>query len=149
MYKHILIPTDGSERSEKAVAHGAALAAALKAKVTVLTVTAPLHSIISDPTPVAEIPGADTFVREYLHGKANDYLAAADNIATAQGIVCDTVSIEHEHPYAAIIDTAQARNCDLIVMASHGRRGITALVLGSETMKVLTHGKTPVLVHRS
>jgi nucleotide-binding universal stress UspA family protein len=149
MYKHILIPTDGSERSEKAIADGAALAAALEARVTVLTVTTPLHSIMSDPTPVADIPGADAFVRDYLHGKAADCLAAAENIAATQGIACDTVSVEHEHPYAAIIETALARGCDLIVMASHGRRGISALVLGSETVKVLTHGKTPVLVHRS
>lgn len=148
MYKHILIPTDGSERSERAIAHGSALAAALQAKVTILTVTAPLYSMASDPTPVASIPGSDAFVREYLHGRANDFLAAAENIAAEQGIVCDTLGVEHEHPYAAIIETARARGCDLIVMASHGRSGISALILGSETVKVLTHGTIPVLVHR-
>ena len=149
MYKHILISTDGSERSEKAVAHGAALAAALEATVTILTVTSPLHSLASDPTPVASIPGADEFVREYLHGRTNDLLAAAQNIAAEEGVACNTLSVEHEHPYAAIIETAKAAGCDLIVMASHGRHGISALVLGSETMKVLTHGTIPVLVHRS
>jgi nucleotide-binding universal stress UspA family protein len=149
MYKHILISTDGSELSEKAVAHGAALAAAVRAKLTILTVTSPLHSLASDPTPVASIPGAAKFVREYLHGRTNDILAAAENIAAEQGVSCYTLGVENEHPYAAIIATAQAEGCDLIVMASHGRRGISALILGSETTKVLTHATIPVLVHRS
>jgi nucleotide-binding universal stress UspA family protein len=149
MYRHILIATDGSERSQKAVAHGAALAAALNAKVTVLTVSAPLHSMETDPTPVTHIPGSESFVREYLHGQANDFLAAAENIAAEQGVACDVLQVEHEHPYHAILETAQLNHCDLIVMASHGRRGISALILGSETMKVLTHGTIPVLVHRS
>ena len=64
------------------------------------------------------------------------------------GVACEMVQVEHEHPYQAIIDTAESKGCDLIVMASHGRRGISALVLGSETVKVLTHCKIPVLVHR-
>jgi nucleotide-binding universal stress UspA family protein len=63
-------------------------------------------------------------------------------------VACDTVQMEHEHPYQAIIDTARSKGCDLIMMASHGRRGIAAVVLGSETVKVLTHSKIPVLVHR-
>ncbi len=68
--------------------------------------------------------------------------------AQAAGIACETVQVEHEHPYRAIIDTADSKGCDLIVMASHGRHGISAIVLGSETVKVLTHCKIPVLVHR-
>ncbi len=149
MYRHILIATDGSERSEKAIAHGTALAAVVLAKVTVLTVATPLHSMQSDPTPVTDIPGSDAFVRQYLHGQADDFLAAADNIAATRGIVCNLLRVEHEQPHAAILETAQAIGCDLIVMASHGRRGISAILLGSETMKVLTHGTIPVLVHRS
>jgi nucleotide-binding universal stress UspA family protein len=149
MYKHILIPTDGSERSEKAIAHGAALAATLNAKLTILTVTAPFHSIGEGPKPVVDIPGSDAFVQKYLYGEADGFLAVGENIAAEQGVTCDTIHLEHEHPYAAIIETVQTRECDLIVMASHGRRGIAALILGSETMKVLTHGSTPVLVHRS
>jgi nucleotide-binding universal stress UspA family protein len=149
MYKHILIPTDGSERSAKAIAHGAALAAVVKAKVTVLTVTVPLHSIASDPTPVTDIPGSEEFVREYLHGQADDFLGVAESIVAARGVVCDTLQVTHEHPYTAILEMAEANRCDLIVMASHGRRGISAIILGSETMKVLTHGTIPVLVHRS
>ena len=149
MYKHILIPTDGSERSEKAIAHGSALAAVLHAKLTILTVTAPLRSIDNGPKPVVDIPGSESFVREYLYGEANDFLADAENIVAEQGVACDTIRLEHEHPYVAIIETAQANACDLIVMASHGRRGVAALILGSETLKVLTHCSTPVLVHRS
>jgi hypothetical protein len=71
------------------------------------------------------------------------------SVATqAAGVECETIQVEHEHPYQAIIDTADAKGCDLIVMASHGRHGISAIVLGSETVKVLTHCKIPVLVHR-
>ena len=68
--------------------------------------------------------------------------------AKAVGVKCNVLSVEHEHPYQGIIDTAQARGCDLIVMASHGRSGMPALVLGSQTVKVLTHSKLPVLVYR-
>jgi nucleotide-binding universal stress UspA family protein len=68
--------------------------------------------------------------------------------AAKAGVKCETIHVEHEHPYQAIIDAAKARSCDLIVMASHGRRGIAAIVLGSETVKVLTHSTIPVLVYR-
>jgi len=149
VYKHILIPTDGSELSQKAIEHGMALAAALSANVTVLTVAIPFHSMESDPTPVVDIPGAADFVHEFLHGHSKRYLEAAGGVARAKGVVCETVQIEHQHPYAAIIEAAEGRGCDLIVMASHGRRGISAIVLGSETVKVLTHSNIPVLVHRS
>jgi nucleotide-binding universal stress UspA family protein len=75
-------------------------------------------------------------------------LRAVADAASAAGVACDTVNVEHEHPYRAIIDTANSKRCDLIVMASHGRHGIGAIVLGSETVKVLTHAKIPVLVCR-
>jgi nucleotide-binding universal stress UspA family protein len=149
MYKHILISTDGSELSQKAIEHGMALAAALGANVTALTVTVPFHAMDSDPKPVVEIPGAADFVHEILHGHSKRYLEAAEGVARGKGVVCETVQIEHQHPYAAIIETAEGRGCDLIVMASHGRRGISAIVLGSETVKVLTHSSIPVLVHRA
>jgi nucleotide-binding universal stress UspA family protein len=128
MYKNILIATDGSELSEKAVNHGIALAKRIGAKVTVLTVVQPLH----------------TFTAEY----AEKTLGAAARLAQAAGVECEGVHVEHDFPYQAIIDTAASKGCDLIVMASHGRHGISALVLGSETVKVLTHSKIPVLVHR-
>ena len=76
------------------------------------------------------------------------YLNVAKDAATKAGVPCDVVHVEHEHPYVAIIDTARARGCDAIVMASHGRRGVSAIVLGSETVKVLTHSTTPVVVVR-
>ena len=84
------------------------------------------------------------YAEEYAE-KVLDTVAAA---AKSAGIDCETLHIEHEHVYQAIIDAAAARKCDLIVMASHGRRGVSAVVLGSETVKVLTHSKIPVLVYR-
>ena len=75
-------------------------------------------------------------------------LAKVKEAANTAGVGCEVVHVEHEHPYRAIIDVANTRACDLIVMASHGRRGISAIVLGSETLKVLTHSAIPVLVYR-
>ena len=83
-----------------------------------------------------------------MQQRAEKILGAVAHLAQAAGVACETVHVEHEHPYQAIIDTAGSRDCDLIVMASHGRRGISAIVLGSETVKVLTHSKIPILVHR-
>jgi len=77
------------------------------------------------------------------------YLKAAKDAATAAGVACEVVQVEHEHPYETIIDTARKRGCDAIVMASHGRRGVSAVVLGSETVKVLTHSNIPVVVVRA
>ena len=79
---------------------------------------------------------------------AEETLSAVADAAQAAGVACEMIHVEHEHPYQAIIDTAESKGCDLIVMASHGRHGISAIVLGSETVKVLTHSKIPVLVHR-
>ena len=75
-------------------------------------------------------------------------LGVVSDAAKSAGVVCDILQVEHELIYQAIIDAAEARKCDLIVMASHGRRGVSAVVLGSETVKVLTHSKIPVLVYR-
>ena len=80
---------------------------------------------------------------------AGKYLKAAKDAATAASVACDVVQVEHEHPYETIIDTARKRGCDAIVMASHGRRGVSAIVLGSETVKVLTHSNIPVVVVRA
>lgn len=77
------------------------------------------------------------------------YFSVAKESAAAAGVVCETLHVEHDHPYQAIIDTAKRRSCDLIVMASHGRRGVSAVVLGSETVKVLTQSTIPVLVFRA
>jgi len=77
------------------------------------------------------------------------YLNVAKETALAAGVSCDTMHVEHDHPYLAIIETAARKSCDLIVMASHGRRGISAIMLGSEAVKVLTHSTIPVLVFRA
>jgi nucleotide-binding universal stress UspA family protein len=145
MYANILIPTDGSELAGKAVRHGIALAQRVGAKVTALTVSPPFHTFTTDTQMIEDTP-AQYKVRMRQH--AEKTLGTVANAAQAAEIACEIVHVEHEHPYQAIIDTADAKACDLIVMASHGRRGIAAVVLGSETLKVLTHCKIPVLVHR-
>jgi nucleotide-binding universal stress UspA family protein len=145
MYENILIPTDGSELAGKAVQCGITFAKEIGAKITVLTVTAPFHVFTFDPQVVEDTP--DQY-KKHIEEHAAKILAAAVNAAKAAGVACEAVQVEHEHPYQAIIDTASLEDCDLIVMASHGRRGISAIVLGSETVKVLTHSKIPVLVHR-
>ena len=145
MYRHILIPTDGSELSKLALEEGIALAKALNARVTVITVTTPFHVITSDPIMLADMPER---YKEHMAAVAGQYLDEGKKIAAAAGVECDLVRVEHEHPYKAIIDTAQTRGCDAILMASHGRRGISAVLLGSETLKVLTHSTIPVIVCR-
>jgi nucleotide-binding universal stress UspA family protein len=145
MYTNILIPTDGSELAGKAVQDGIALAKRIGAKVTVLTVLPPFHTFTADTQMIEDTP-AQYKARMQKH--AQKTLGAVAQVGQAAGVACETVQVEHEHPYQAIIDTAQSKNCDLIVMASHGRHGISAIVLGSETVKVLTHCKIPVLVHR-
>jgi nucleotide-binding universal stress UspA family protein len=145
MYKNILIPTDGSELSDNAVRHGVGLAKTLGAKVTAVTVTLPFHVFAIDPATVTDTP-AD--YEKHAKQHAGRILDAVSKAATAANVTCKTVHLVHEHPYDAIIKTADAEGCDLILMASHGRRGMAALVLGSETVKVLTHTKIPVLVYR-
>lgn len=146
MHKHILIPTDGSELSQKAVDYGMALAKSVNAKVTVMTVSPPFHAFVIEPGLVTDT------LEEYekrMASLAAKKLEAAKESAAAVGMTCGTLHVEHEQPYLAIIDTAARQSCDLIVMASHGRRGIGAIVLGSETVKVLTHSTIPVLVFRA
>lgn len=145
MYANILIATDGSELAGKAVQDGIALAKRIGAKATVLTVSPPFHIFTTDTQMIEDTP-AQYKVRMQKHTEI--ILAAAARAAHAAGVACETVHVEHEHPYRAIIDTAESKGCDLIVMASHGRHGISAIILGSETVKVLTHSKIPVLVHR-
>ena len=145
MYTNILIPTDGSALAEKAVQHGIALAKRIGAKVTALTVLPPFHMFTTDTQMIEDTPAQ---YRARMHEHAEKTLSAVGQAAQAASVACETVHLEHEHPYQAIIDTAASKGCDLIVMASHGRHGISAIVLGSETVKVLTHSKIPVLVHR-
>jgi nucleotide-binding universal stress UspA family protein len=145
MYRNILIPTDGSELAGKAVAHGIALAKRIGARTTVLTVLPPYHIFTTDAQMLEDTPAQ---YKAHMQAHAEKTLSSVTQAAQAAEVACEMVHVEHEHPYRAIIDTAGSKGCDLIVMASHGRHGISALVLGSETVKVLTHSKIPVLVHR-
>ncbi len=145
MHKHLLIPTDGSDLADKAVHHGIALAEETGAKITVLTVSEPFHVIAVEPAMLEDTPAS---YKKRTSEHAAKLLAAIANRAQAAGIACETLHVSDEHPYKAIIDTALTKGCDLVLMASHGRRGVSAMVLGSETVKVLTHCKIPVLVYR-
>ena len=145
MYEHILIPTDGSRLSEDAVKQGLTLAKTLNARVTVLTVTPPFHVFAVEPMMVTDT--RETYDKD-VAGMAERRFAFARDAAKVAGVVYEDAHMVAEHPWAAIIDTAKARGCDLIFMASHGRKGVSALVLGSETTKVLTHTKIPTLVCR-
>jgi nucleotide-binding universal stress UspA family protein len=145
MYTNILIPTDGSELAGKAVQHGIALAKRIGAKVTVLTVLPPFHTFTTDAQMIEDTPAQ---YKARMQERAEKILGTVAGAAQAAGVACEMVHVEQEHPYRAIIDTAMSKGCDLIVMASHGRHGISAIILGSETVKVLTHSKIPVLVHR-
>jgi len=146
MHRHILISTDGSDLSRNAIGYGMALAKSVNAKVTVLTVSTPFHTFALESGMVTDT--AEQY-RKHMAARAARDLDVAKEAASAAGVSCETLHLEHDQPYLAIIETAARKSCDLIVMASHGRRGISALVLGSETVKVLTHSTIPVLVVRA
>lgn len=145
MYKHILIPTDGSALSNQAIHHGVALAKTFGAAVSALTVSPTFHNFALDPAQVTAT--AEQYEKDCL-ARAEKHLAVARVEAGIAGVPCETMHVINDQPYQVIIDTAKTAPCDLIVMASHGRRGMSALLLGSETSKVLTHSKIPVLVCR-
>lgn len=145
MFKHILVPTDGSPLSAMAVDKAVGLAKAVGARVTFVTAIEPFHIWTDNANQLA-------YTREeyerVAHESAVANLAAATAAASGAGIESTTVLVESDEPYRTIIDTAKERGCDLVAMASHGRRGVAALVIGSETQKVLTHSSIPVLVYR-
>jgi len=145
LYRNILIPTDGSDLATAAVKHGGNFAQGIGVKVTGVKVTEPFHFLSVAPSQLEYTP-----IEYEKHAKAHaeKVLGTVSDAAKLAGVDCETLHIEHEHIYEAIVDAAVARKCDLIVMASHGRRGVSAVVLGSETVKVLTHSKIPVLVYR-
>ena len=147
MFKHILIPTDGSEVSRKAVVAGIGLAKAVGAKVTAFYAAPSATPIVYKHfLPVGYMTPqkhAQAIKRAAAH-----YLEAAAKAAAAAGVACDTISQTSDFPADAILAAAAKRKCDLIYMASHGYRGVKAVLLGSETQKVLAHAKIPVLVHR-
>jgi nucleotide-binding universal stress UspA family protein len=145
MYSHILIPTDGSSLSTAALEKGLSFARDARAKATILTITEPLH-LFPGRGDQLEHMCADYARNSKEH--AVRCLAEAEAKAKALHVPCEFIQLESTHPYQAIIDTAAERGCDLIAMASHGRRGVAAVLLGSETVKVLTHSAIPVLVYR-
>lgn len=144
MFKRILVPTDGSDITSKAVDTAIGLARALGAQVHTISVKEPFpYSAIAEMQPT---PPQDFFdAQERIAGKRIEAVAAACQSA---GVFCHGHTVEALHPWEAIIEHARRAECDLLVMASHGRRGVSALLLGSETQKVLTHSKVPVLVVR-
>jgi nucleotide-binding universal stress UspA family protein len=145
MYKRILIPTDGTEFCERAIQHGVAVAVQLGASVVGVTVSQPLHNAVPYsfiPKKLAALIYAET---EKIAGEK---LAAVRKSAEVADVRVDLKHVSNDHPWQGIVDTALNTNCDLVVMASHGRRGLAGVVLGSETHKVLTHSKIPVLVIR-
>jgi nucleotide-binding universal stress UspA family protein len=145
MFTHILLPTDGSTLSDMAIEKGIQLARSLHAKVTGLCVVHRVYSSYYDP----EIPGGLTEQAEaQMRTDAKVHLAALARVAQLAGVECEVVVETSDQPFEAILMTAEEKGCDLIVMASHGRRGVAGILLGSETQKVLTHSKIPVLVLR-
>ena len=142
MYQRILIPTDGSDITAKAVSTAVELARALGARLSTITVKEPFpYSAISEMQPVPPQEFYDAQERIALN-RVNEVVAAA----RAAGMECQAFTVEATHPWEAIVDHAKTQGCDLIVMASHGRRGVSALLLGSETTRVLVHCDVPVLV---
>jgi nucleotide-binding universal stress UspA family protein len=148
MFKHILLPTDGSKLSDRAVQRGIELAEAIRARVTAVHVI-PEFRIMADESFV--LPTTIDLKARYekeSKARASKMLEKISARAKAARVPYEGVVVIGETPYEQIIDTAKKCKCDLIMMASHGRRGISALLLGSETSKVLMHSKVPVLVVR-
>ncbi|MBR0830366.1 universal stress protein [Bradyrhizobium manausense] len=140
MYRHILIPTDGSEIAERGAAHGLALAKSLGAKVSVIFVVEPFSELSG-----RFLEAVATYA-ELRKEQATSVLDRLAKKAEGAGVPCETIQVESGQPHQAIIAAAEDKGCDLIVMSSHGRSGLSMLLIGSVTNKVLTQAKTPVLV---
>lgn len=148
MFNHILLPTDGSKLSDNAVKEGIAFAKEINAKVTVIHVV-PEFQMVADEGFVA--PMSAQFKQRFeeeSRARAQKIIDKVEKMAKTAGVACSGVIVSSDFPYQMIIHNAQKQKCDLIMMASHGRRGLSGLLLGSETAKVLTHSKIPVLVVR-
>jgi nucleotide-binding universal stress UspA family protein len=147
MYKHILIPTDGSDLSRAAALQGVKLAKSLGAKVTAYFAAPPATPLVYDgflPTGY----GTTGEHAEAIEKTAAKYLGVIEKACAAAGVACQSVHETNEYAAEGILAAAKKRKCDLIFMASHGRRGLTGLLLGSQTQKVLADSKVPVLVYR-
>jgi len=147
MFKHILIYTDGSKRSQKALVTGIRLARMSSGRVTVLFVLPRLDPLIFSEGYVPEPDWMDSY-ESSAKDTAEAYLERAEVLAAKSGVNCSTRMSSADRPYKEIIATARNRKCDAIVMPSRGRKGMTAVLLGSETMEVLTRCTRPVIVVR-
>jgi nucleotide-binding universal stress UspA family protein len=146
MYKHILVPTDGSPQSANAITGAVALAKAIGAKVTGLFAAPPATPILyRDNLPAGF--GTMEDHKQLIEDSAGRYLDVVAQAAKQAGVPCEVVTVTSDYPADAILETAAKRSCDLIVMATQGRRGIAGVLLGSETQRVVTHAKIPVLVY--
>ena len=146
MFKHILIPTDGSELSQKAIHTGIELAKCHGARVTGVHAIPDYHLMIAYEG--AFDPITEDRIEKEARARAESFLGFLKQTAAAAGVQCETVCETNDHPYEAILKTAESRGCDLILLHSHGRKGLAAVLLGSETRKVLTYSKIPVMVVR-
>lgn len=145
MFKHLLLPTDGTDASQSTVLEGVRLAKAFNARITGISVVPKFHLLTFNTTMIEDTK--EVFIAE-SRSQANKYLTVLNEAADEAGVPCEIEVVVSDHPYEAIIHVAKSRGCDLIMMASHGRRGMQSLLIGSETQKVLTHSKIPVLVYR-
>jgi len=143
MFKHLLVPTDGSELSVRAAKTAIELAATCHARIHALHVVPPFHTV----SYMAEMLAATelSYTQESI-SRAERYLADVRDLAATAGVACDTSYVLDDHPHQVIAQTASDKHCDLIVMGSHGWRGLNRLLLGSETQKVLLKANVPVLV---
>jgi nucleotide-binding universal stress UspA family protein len=144
MFKHILVPTDGSVLSQKAIDGAIDLAQSVGARITAYACL-PLYPYSPFADVAVEPPGD---FHERAEREAREHLGAVEKAAAAVGVSCNSVTSVESAPYIGIIDIAERDGCDVIFMASHGRRGLGSLLIGSETQRVLTHTKIPVIVYR-
>ncbi|WP_019449465.1 universal stress protein [Cupriavidus sp. BIS7] len=144
MFKHMLVAVDGSSLSDRAYCNAIELARPLLASITAMQVVAHYDVMRLQTAMLQET--RERYMQE-AYRQAEEYLATIEKAAAAAGVTCDTACVTGDHIFQAILDEAEARQCDLIVMASHGRRGLQALLIGSETQRVLTHTRIPVLVY--
>jgi len=146
VFKHILIPTDGSELSQHAIRTGVELAKFHGAKVTGVHAIPDYHLMIAYEG--AFDPVTEERIEKEARARAEGYLEFIRRACAESGVPCSTVCETSDRPYDAILKTAASNGCDLIVLHSHGRKGLAAVLLGSETRKVLTYAKIPVMVVR-
>ena len=145
MYKRILLPTDGSKASQRAILTGVDFARSVGAEIIAMTATPEFHTLTADAEMLEQTQ------QEYAEASRARGQRVLDDVTTAArdaGVTCTCIAVASDSPHEAIISTAREHRCDLIVMASHGRRGIKGLLLGSETQKVLVHSAIPVMVLR-